>query len=117
MKQKEIRAQQMKEACTKHGVEVNEFNVGSFRLTKEGFRTIDYYPKKGTAFYHGIQEWVDVNDVSSFVAFEFSNKGKKPDVCIVISPNKKRAIEAINNAKDVSVVENNGVVTIICKLI
>lgn len=114
MKPKEIRSEEMKDACAKHGVSVNEFNVGSFRLTKEGFRTIDYYPKKSTAFYHGLQEWVDVKGVAAFIAFEFTIKDKKPDLCIVSSPNKKRAIEAINNAKEVTVVENNGVVTIVC---
>jgi len=32
----------------------------------------------------------------------------------VSSTNKKRAIEAINNAKEITLVENNGVVTIVC---
>ena len=32
MKPKEIRAEEMKDACAKHGVSVNEFNVGSVRI-------------------------------------------------------------------------------------
>ena len=38
------------------GVEVNEFNPGSYRMTSET-KTIDYYPKSRKIYNHQSQQW------------------------------------------------------------
>ncbi len=113
MKPKHIREVQLKDACITNEVNCEQFNLGSFRLTKDGYHTIDYYPKSQKCFYHTSQTWEQVKDITAFVKFQFNPKVKG-----ISSPvdNRAKALKAINNAREVTVVESNGVVTIVCKL-
>lgn len=55
-------------------VSCTEFNAGSYRLKKDGFVTIDIYPKGLKFFRHDSQEWGKLENITAFVTFEFGNK-------------------------------------------
>lgn len=63
----------LKVACGMHGVDINEFNPHSFRLTK-GEKKIDYYPSSGKCFYHDDRVWETVEWIAKFIEYEFGQK-------------------------------------------
>lgn len=71
-KKKAIEAEttRMKAHCTNHGVRCDMFNMGSYRLYKQG-KVIDYYPKSKKCFWHSDNEWGAVSDIEQLIKNEF----------------------------------------------
>lgn len=58
--------------CKALGVTITEFNPNSFRLTKEGKPTIDWYPKSRKVYNHGKQRWTNsVRVITSLIEVNF----------------------------------------------
>jgi hypothetical protein len=66
----------MESACIKLGVEYVEFNTNSYRLTKDGFVTVDYFPTSNRCFFHDVKEWGEVVDVRKFINAQFGGVQK-----------------------------------------
>lgn len=66
------RADAMYEICKLLGVHVREMNPNSFRLKKEGFITIDYYPKSNKVFFHDAKEWGETTDIIKLIKYQFT---------------------------------------------
>jgi len=68
--QKRIEAR--KKICGTLSVSINEFNTNSFRLKKQDYTTIDYYPKSNRVFFHDVKEWGEIVYVWDFIKYQFS---------------------------------------------
>lgn len=64
----------MQSACINYGVKYTEFNSNSYRLEKDGFVTVDYYPTSNKCFFHDVKEWGEVTNVREFIKFQFNPK-------------------------------------------
>jgi len=64
----------MQASCIRNKVKYVEFNSASYRLTKDGFQTVDYYPSSNKCFFHDVKEWGEVADVRKFIDYEFNSK-------------------------------------------
>lgn len=66
-----MRIKTLLDTCNRLGVNVNCFAPKSYRLTKKGYGTIDFYPKKMRVFFHEDQVWEDATNIIRFLEFEF----------------------------------------------
>lgn len=60
------------EICHKLHIQCVEFHSRSFRLNKNG-KVIDIYTKSLKCFWHSTHEWGSVNNLESFIQFEFGS--------------------------------------------
>lgn len=61
-----------KKTCEGLGVEIKEFNPNSFRLTKPGYPTLDWYPKSRKIYNHGKKRWTNsVRVIASLIELNF----------------------------------------------
>ena len=67
-----IAVRKLRKVCYDLGVEFFEFNPNSFRLTKQGFVTVDVYPKSLKTFNHDDRMWGQITDIDGFVKYQFT---------------------------------------------
>lgn len=53
--------------CKRLGVSFKELQQNSWRLTKEGKPTIDYYPPSGKAYLHSSKKWIKVYSINYLI--------------------------------------------------
>lgn len=63
----------IKDLAHKHSVKCVEFNSRSFRLNKGG-KVIDVYTKSMKCFWHSDHVWGVVQNLDSFITFEYAYK-------------------------------------------
>lgn len=66
-----IRIRKMKAICYSLGVSVVEININSFRLYKNGFPTIDVYPKSLKTFNLEDKMWGEIANLETFLRYQF----------------------------------------------
>ena len=80
--------------CNENGIELTKFYSKSFRLKKEGFVTINYFPKSDRVFYYDTEKWDDVADMIPFLTAYYINPTDKKPV------KKSKYQELFNYMKD-----------------
>lgn len=63
----------LQKACVENGVELKEFNTRSYRLKKNGYALVDYYPTSEKVFMHQTKTWDHIYHIDVFIETYFNN--------------------------------------------
>jgi len=64
----------LEKACSECSVEINEFNPRSYRLKKNGYALVDYYPTSEKVFLHQTKTWEYIYHIDVFIQTYFNSK-------------------------------------------
>ena len=57
--------------CMIRGIDMKEFNTNSFRFSREGNETVDWYPRSRRIFIHSKKKWSKHNRVDQLIRYYY----------------------------------------------